>query len=172
MQLPQLFWKMYLKLKEFSRVQYLCLPYCMQWFYCLTSLPVPQRSTAATVAGTGQQMFSHAADLISGSTAPFSRRLSVLGWGCYTPWAGQAPALLPVVLGHVVCQPVHFGFPALSQGFIKLQSEVLQCLLISFPKGQGVLQARDTSQCSTEQFTAQPGRCLFIRSYSIEWGME
>lgn len=31
-----------------------------------------------------------------------------------------AAALLPVVFGYVVCQPVHFGFPALSQGFVKL----------------------------------------------------
>lgn len=46
----------------------------------------------------------------------------------------QAVALLSVIFGHVVCQPVHFGFPALSQGFVKLQSEVLQCLLICFPQ--------------------------------------
>ena len=29
-------------------------------------------------------------------------------------------ALLSVIFGYVVCQPVHFDFPALSQGFIKL----------------------------------------------------
>lgn len=29
-------------------------------------------------------------------------------------------ALLSVIFGYVVRQPVHFGFPALSQGFIKL----------------------------------------------------
>jgi len=57
-------------------------------------------------------------------------------------------ALLSVVFGYVVCQPVHFGFPALSQGFIKLQSEVLQCLIICFPKSQGILKVRGRNQCS------------------------
>lgn len=33
-------------------------------------------------------------------------------------------ALLSVIFGYVMCQPVHFGFPALSEGFVKLESEV------------------------------------------------
>lgn len=33
--------------------------------------------------------------------------------------------LLPVIFGHVVGQPVHFGFPALPEGFVKLHPEVL-----------------------------------------------
>lgn len=161
----------YLKLKESSRVQYSTYLHCVQWIYCLTSLPCPPKiySSPGGVAEDRPTVFQQC--LISGRrwgmfhSAPFTvfRHLSVSA-GLRFP----SPALLPVVFGNVVCQPVHFGFPALPQGFIKLQSEVLQCLLISFPKGQGVLQARGTNQCTAEQVTAQPGRCLLIRNYSTE----
>lgn len=151
----------------------------MQQFYGLALSLVPQRCSAARVVWlrTGQQFFSHAAmsGLWEGGGGSCTLHhgsalghLSVLGCSVLFSWAGAAPALLPVVFGDVVCQPVHFGFPALPQGFVKLHSEVLQCLLISFPKGQGVLEAGGTNQCTTEQVTAQPVRRLFIRNYSIE----
>lgn len=56
--------------------------------------------------------------------------------------------LLSVIFGYIVCQPVHFGFPALSQGFIKLESEVFQCLFIRFTKSQGILRVRGRIQYS------------------------
>lgn len=153
----------------------------MQEFYCLTSLPCPPKiySSHSGVAEDRPSFSVMQQCLVSGNEVgdlqhctilqSLETCLSVLDSGVlHSPEQAQAPALLPVVFGYVVCQPVHFGFPALSQGFIKLQSEVLQCLLISFPKGQGVLQARGTNQCTTEQFTAQPVRCLFISNYSIE----
>lgn len=47
--------------------------------------------------------------------------------------------LLPVVFGHVVGQPVHFGLPALAEGFVELHAEVLQRLLLRLPQRQRVL---------------------------------
>lgn len=64
LQLPQLFHgKMYLKLKEFLRVQYLYLPLLYTGVLLPQVSPLSQRSMAATVGWlrTGQQLFSHAA---------------------------------------------------------------------------------------------------------------
>lgn len=153
LQLPQLFhWNMYyLKFKEFSRVQYLYLPS----LYAVVLLPhvsplspkdVQQPQWWAEDRPTVFQSCSNIWSLgIRGGGSSTLHHCSVVGHLSVSAgavpcsWAGQLLALLPVVFGYVVCQPVHFGFPALPQGFVELHSEVLQCLLISFPKGQGVL---------------------------------
>lgn len=78
-------------------------------------------------------------------------------------------ALLSVIFGHVVRQPVHFGFPALAQGFVKLQSEVLQCLLVRLPESQGILKVRGKHRCSpTESATKQLTAQILFTHYSIE----
>lgn len=59
-------------------------------------------------------------------------------------WEGL---LLPVIFGHVVGQPVHFGFPAFPEGFIKLHSEVLQSLLLRFPQCQRILGQNQRNEC-------------------------
>lgn len=170
---------MYLKLKELSGVQWLYLPSLYAAVLLPRSLPCPPEmfSSQGGVAEDRPAVFQSCSNVWSlgrgGGSCTLHHgsalgHLSVLGCSVLFSWAGAAPALLPVVFGDVVCQPVHFGFPALPQGFVKLHSEVLQCLLISFPKGQGVLEAGGTNQCTTEQVTAQPVRRLFIRNYSIE----
>lgn len=86
----------------------------------------------------------------------------VQGWHSRRNWPA-AVALLPVIFGYVVCQPVHFGFPALSQGFIELQPEVLQCLLIRFPKSEGILKGRGRNQCSLTERATEPLTAQLIR---------
>lgn len=54
---------------------------------------------------------------------------------------------MPVIFGHVVGQPVHFGFPAFPEGFIKLHSEVLQSLLLRFPQCQRILGQNQRNGC-------------------------
>lgn len=142
---------MCLKLNKFLRIQYIYLPFtvCSNFIASRLSL-VPQRSTADMIMRlmTVQQFFRHAemSDLgtqvqglqhgnIHQSLKTCLRLLDSVRVLHSLGASVQADvALLSVIFGYVVCQPVHFGFPALSQGFIKLQSEVLQCLLICFPK--------------------------------------
>ena len=53
---------------------------------------------------------------------------------------GVVAALGAVVFGHIVGHPVDFGCPALSQGLVKLLTELLQCLFVRLTQSQGVLR--------------------------------
>lgn len=53
-----------------------------------------------------------------------------------------AGLLLAIVFGHVVCEPVHLGLPALPQRLVELDPEVLERLFLRLPQSQGVLDRR------------------------------
>lgn len=61
---------------------------------------------------------------------------------CNPASRGVSGALGSVVLGHIVGHPVDLGSPALSQGLIKLLSELLQRLFIRFTQSQRILRRR------------------------------